>query len=66
MTSEFKQASLLDGRAVTQRRLRCIEEWRRARFCRLLDGPDHDMAIRAARLYLEVGAQRMAVERALL
>jgi hypothetical protein len=48
------------------RRLRRIEDWRRARFQRLLEGPDRAAAIKAARLYLAVGARRMAVERGVI
>ncbi len=41
----------LDDRAPMLRRLRRVEDWRRARFQRLLEGPDREAAIKAARLY---------------
>ncbi|GEC54802.1 hypothetical protein BEL01nite_38450 [Bradyrhizobium elkanii] len=67
MASELKQAEYrAGGGAPMLSRLRRVEEWRRARFRQLLDGPDRESAIRAARLYLEVGARRMAAERGLV
>lgn len=66
---EIVQLTLRGGesrRARLVRRLRRVEGWRRARFQRLLDGHDRERAIRAARLYLEVGTRRMAVERELI
>lgn len=62
MTTYLKTPPL-DDRAPMLRRLRRVEDWRRARFQRLLEGPDREAAIKAARLYLAVGARRMAVER---
>ncbi|UFX45218.1 hypothetical protein HAP47_0000295 [Bradyrhizobium sp. 41S5] len=50
-------------------RLRRVEDWRRARLQRLLADlsvRDREKRIRAARLYLEVGARRMALERGLI
>ena len=51
-------------------RLRRVEDWRRARLQRLLamSGTDRDpeKAIRAGRLYLEVGTRRMALERGVI
>ncbi len=49
-------------------RLRRVEAWRRARLERLLStsNPDRTKRIRAARLYLEVGARRMAAERGII
>lgn len=67
MTSERKQSTRpTDERAQVLRRLRRIEEWRRTRFQRLVEGADRDMAIKAGRLYLGVGARRMAVERGVI
>ncbi|KRQ95441.1 hypothetical protein [Bradyrhizobium valentinum] len=51
-------------------RLSRVEDWRRARLQRLLtelsDDPDRRKAIRAARLYLEAGIRRQAIERGLI
>ena len=67
MTSELERAiRLADERAPMLRRLRRVEDWRRARFQRLLEGPDRGGAIKAARLYLEVGTRRMALERGVI
>lgn len=49
-------------------RLRRVEEWRKSRFIRLLDdnSPDAEKRVCAAKLYIEAGARRMAVELALM
>ena len=61
MASELRQAEYrAGGGAPMLSRLRRVEEWRRARFRQLLDGPDRESAIRAARLYLERGAWQLS------
>jgi hypothetical protein len=65
VSGERERVHRVERRSILSR-LRRVEGWRRARFQRLLDGPDREAAIKAARLYLEVGTRRMAAERGMI
>ncbi|TKV80088.1 hypothetical protein FDV58_17710 [Bradyrhizobium elkanii] len=66
MFKEAKAAGLRKDPSTLLLRLRRVEIWRMARFVRLLEEGLPTIRIRAGRLYLDVGARRMAVERGLI